>query len=384
LLFFLCLLFYTTSLNFTFLCGLYFIAVLLAASTKRAQYPFRSWLPKAIRAPTPVSSLVHRRTLVTAGLILLRNFKNLLLRSFVIHRLFTLGLLTIFFASLLAMREKDFKKVVALSTLSQIGFCIFTFSLGYFFLSYFHIFSHALFKRCLFILVGFIMHFYYSQQDYRRYYIFSSRLFFIQIQFFICLASLCGLFFRRGLIRKDFILEFIFYGGHKNILRLIFIFTVILTFIYSWVLWRSIKIFFTSTFFILSQSYLLLYTTIGLFRFTLSALWWITSNSLLTPSLFIDLDFYTPFLFLCIMGLILFLYNTFVSLVLKQKFLREIFITKPLFWLFNFCCVETRGNFIFLRSLEFFKVCRLNLTSYGLYNRKINFLFLFMLLWVIL
>ncbi len=182
----------------------------MTSFTKSAQFPFSGWLPKAIRAPTPVRSLVHSRTLVTAGLFLLINFRFSFKISLGLCFLIFFGLFTIRISRVLAIYEKDFKKIVALSTLSQIGFCIFTLGLGYTFLTLFHLIRHALFKSCLFMLVGFRIYSFWGQQDIRRYTRFKKLRAFIHFQLLICLFCLCGLFFTRGLVRKDFILEFFF------------------------------------------------------------------------------------------------------------------------------------------------------------------------------
>ena len=155
--------------RFEIICNLTIILLLLTSFTKRAQFPFRSWLPKAISAPTPVSSLVHSRTLVTAGLILLINFRKLTLNTSVAQVLLLIGLFTIFFSRVAALVEEDIKKVVALSTLSQIGFSITTLGLGISFVSFIHLVSHALFKSCLFMQIGYIIHCNYGQQDGRGY-----------------------------------------------------------------------------------------------------------------------------------------------------------------------------------------------------------------------
>jgi NADH-ubiquinone oxidoreductase chain 5 len=116
--------------------------------------------------------------------------------------------LTIFFSGLLSLFEKDLKKLVALSTLSQIGFCFFSLGLGFIFISYLHIVRHAFFKSCLFMQVGYILFFFYGQQDYRFFFYFCNNYIFIQIQFLFNLFSLCGLFFSGGFFSKDFIFEY--------------------------------------------------------------------------------------------------------------------------------------------------------------------------------
>lgn len=120
-------------------------------------------------APTPVRALVHRRTLVTAGLVLFINFLNLLNFSLFLNILVYIGLLTIFFSRLISFFEEDLKKVVALRTLSQIGFRVFILGLGLNYFSLIHLIRHALFKSCLFIQVGILIYYSFGQQDGRFY-----------------------------------------------------------------------------------------------------------------------------------------------------------------------------------------------------------------------
>ena len=119
-------------------CENYFLLafLVLGACTKRAQVPFRAWLPAAIAAPTPVSALVHSSTLVTAGIYLIFRLADLLPR-FLLKILFFLGLTTITLARLRALTETDIKKIVALSTLSQLGLITIALGLRNFNLSFF-------------------------------------------------------------------------------------------------------------------------------------------------------------------------------------------------------------------------------------------------------
>ena len=98
--------------------------LVVASITKRAQIPFRAWLPAAIAAPTPVSSLVHSSTLVTAGVYLIFRFERLLVSINLRNVLLVIGSLTILMARLRAFFEIDMKKIVALSTLRQLGLII--------------------------------------------------------------------------------------------------------------------------------------------------------------------------------------------------------------------------------------------------------------------
>lgn len=106
------------------------LLVLLGGITKRAQYPFRSWLPAAMTAPTPVSSLVHSSTLVTAGIFLFIRLYGMLCASGLMVMLLIIGIITILVGGLMALVESDLKKVIAYSTLSQLGLMVFILSVG--------------------------------------------------------------------------------------------------------------------------------------------------------------------------------------------------------------------------------------------------------------
>jgi len=141
------------------------MVILTGAVTKRAQFPFSSWLPAAIAAPTPVSSLVHSSTLVTAGVFLLIRFNFLLEGT---NRVISfLSLCTIMLAGVCALNEMDLKKIVAFSTLRQLGFMIFAISQGLWIISFLHIIFHAFFKSSLFLSTGRIIHLIFGEQDSR-------------------------------------------------------------------------------------------------------------------------------------------------------------------------------------------------------------------------
>ena len=153
----------------------FFFLLLLGCITKRAQIPFSSWLPAAMAAPTPVSSLVHSSTLVTAGVYLLIRFNFLLEPLWPL--LMLLSLATLCMAGLAAIYEMDFKKVVAMSTLRQLGVIVFSISAGFWWLSFIHIIFHAFFKRSLFLSTGTLMHYLGGGQDSRDFGSFSSSFF---------------------------------------------------------------------------------------------------------------------------------------------------------------------------------------------------------------
>lgn len=221
-------------LRLSWFCWVSSLMLLLASFTKRAQFPFRGWLPKAMRAPTPVRSLVHRRTLVTAGLVLIMNFSEMILNRNVLSVILIIGVFTMFFSSTAALVEEDLKKVVALSTLSQMGFSMFTVGLGLGFVSFVHLLRHALFKSCLFMQVGYLIHCSLGQQDGRNYRNLGNLPSLIQLQLLVTLFCLCGLIFSSGAVSKDFILEFFFSNVFIGGFACLFFLSVFLTFGYSY------------------------------------------------------------------------------------------------------------------------------------------------------
>jgi NADH-ubiquinone oxidoreductase chain 5 len=272
---------------FIFVCFFTIVLLILTAFTKRAQFPFSSWLPKAIRAPTPVSSLVHRRTLVTAGLVLLFNFTFInLIKNFSFFVL-AVGIFTIFFSSITALLEEDMKKIVALSTLSQIGFSIITLGLGLNFISLIHLSRHALFKSCLFMQVGYIIHYSFGQQDGRGYYKNRIMPIFIQLQLLITLFCLCGLIFSRGSVRKDIVLELFYFNSYYLIFSVLFFFSVFLTFGYRYRLWKNFFLCFSKSVSYFDISFSINFLRLGLISFSIIFIWWLNSNLILIPSLFL-------------------------------------------------------------------------------------------------
>nr|YP_009512807.1 NADH dehydrogenase subunit 5 [Metapenaeus affinis]AXK15199.1 NADH dehydrogenase subunit 5 [Metapenaeus affinis] len=188
------------------LCGL----VVLAAMTKSAQIPFSAWLPAAMAAPTPVSALVHSSTLVTAGVYLLIRFSAALDGTVSQSTLLLLSSLTMFMAGLGANFEYDLKKIIALSTLSQLGVMMSILSLGYADLAFFHLLAHALFKALLFMCAGAVIH---SVKDYQDIRMMGGLVYHMPLTG-MCMnlanLALCGTPFLAGFYSKDMILEVAF------------------------------------------------------------------------------------------------------------------------------------------------------------------------------
>nr|APX39434.1 NADH dehydrogenase subunit 5 [Cryptocephalus celtibericus] len=206
--------------------------VILAAITKSAQIPFSSWLPAAMAAPTPVSSLVHSSTLVTAGVYLLIRF-NFCLSFSMMSVLLFLSSMTMFMSGLGANYEYDMKKIIALSTLSQLGLMMSILSLGEWRLAFFHLLTHALFKALLFMCAGLIIHNFMNSQDIRYLGGLINQMPFTITLFNICNFSLCGLPFLSGFYSKDMIIEVMSMGYLNIFIYLIFYLSVGLTVSYS-------------------------------------------------------------------------------------------------------------------------------------------------------
>lgn len=209
-------------------------AVLCAAMTKRAQLPFSAWLPAAIAAPTPVSALVHSSTLVTAGIYLIIRFFPSLREFHYTHRFCLLtGGLTCLIAGISAVMERDLKKIIALSTLSQLGVMIVALGLGNIIIAYFHLVTHALFKALLFICAGNIIHSIGGNQDIRLMGGISSSMPLTSTVLNVANLSLCGIPFMAGFYSKDLIVE-VLLVSFSPVLRVVLIMlSVCLTSVYS-------------------------------------------------------------------------------------------------------------------------------------------------------
>lgn len=208
------------------------LILILAACTKRAQIPFSAWLPAAIAAPTPVSSLVHSSTLVTAGVYLLIRHRNWFLINNISYYILIIGTFTIIIARISALYETDLKKIVALSTLRQLGAMFLALGLGGFLMRYFHLLTHAFFKALLFLCTGTVIHRRKNYQDLRMT---GSRIFSLPtINSFTLISrfSLIGLPFISAFFSKEIILEFILLKNHNPIIYFFMILGVGLTALY--------------------------------------------------------------------------------------------------------------------------------------------------------
>lgn len=209
------------------------ILVILAAITKSAQIPFSSWLPAAIAAPTPVSALVHSSTLVTAGVYLLIRFGYVIEMYSINNFMLFIGCLTIFISGLGANFEFDLKKIIALSTLRQLGLMMRTIGLGYYDLAFFHLLTHALFKALLFICAGVIIHNLNDLQDIRGMGGIVNQMPLTSVCFSVSNLALCGIPFLSGFYSKDLILELRLIRNFNLLIFILFFLSTGLTVCYT-------------------------------------------------------------------------------------------------------------------------------------------------------
>ena len=209
------------------------LLLVLTFITKRAIFPFSPWLPMAIAAPTPISSLVHSSTLVTSGLFLLIKFRYVVYSSYSLCLILSsFSLFTSFYAGLNTVFEKDLKKLIALSTLSHLGFIGLSFSLGLLTLSFFHLLRHALFKSLLFITMGDVMINLGHRQDIR--FLSSGALYtpFSSVTILVPLLNLLGVPSLVGFFSKDLILESLNFTPLSILLYVVLLFNLFFTFYY--------------------------------------------------------------------------------------------------------------------------------------------------------
>nr|WEG22884.1 NADH dehydrogenase subunit 5 [Diprion sp.] len=209
------------------------LMIFISSFTKSAQIPFSSWLPAAMAAPTPVSSLVHSSTLVTAGVYLLIRFSNFFVNEDFIFMFLMMSSLTMFMSGLNANFEYDLKKIIALSTLSQLGLMMSILFLGFKFLAFFHLLMHAFFKALLFMCSGIFIHSLNNFQDIRILGSMFNQMPFTSICFHFSNLSLCGYPFMSGFYSKDIILEMILMMNFNFFIMIMFFLSTLMTVSYT-------------------------------------------------------------------------------------------------------------------------------------------------------
>lgn len=198
--------------------GLQTLAVLMVfggVAAKSAQLPLQIWLPDAMEGPTPASALIHAATMVVAGVFLLGRISPIITpdAGLVIA---LIGGLTSVLAAISAVFQYDIKKVLAYSTISQLGFMVAGMGMGAVGASFFHLTTHAFFKAGLFLCAGAIINYMHHEQDMRK---MGNLLLKIPVVFYaylICAASLIGLPFTSGFLSKDSLLNAAVAFGTKD------------------------------------------------------------------------------------------------------------------------------------------------------------------------
>jgi NADH-quinone oxidoreductase subunit L len=193
------------------------IALLLfmGACGKSAQLPLHTWLPDAMEGPTPVSALIHAATMVTAGVYMVARSHALFERSGVaLSVVMWVGVATALFAATIGLVQTDIKRVLAYSTISQLGYMFAAVGLGAYAAGIFHLVTHAFFKALLFLGAGSVIHALQGEQDLRRMGGLAPRMVITTITMFIGAAGLSGLPPLAGFFSKDDILASAYARGH--------------------------------------------------------------------------------------------------------------------------------------------------------------------------
>ena len=184
------------------------ICLLIGAMAKSSQVGLHVWLPMAMEGPTPVSALIHAATMVTAGVYLLMRSSPLIeYSSTVLMLCLWLGAITTVFSSLIGLFQQDIKKVIAYSTMSQLGMMVIAVGLSSYNVALFHLVNHAFYKALLFLGAGAVIHAVADNQDFRKYGGLRSFLPLTYSVMLIASLSLVAFPFMTGFYSKDFILE---------------------------------------------------------------------------------------------------------------------------------------------------------------------------------
>jgi NADH-quinone oxidoreductase subunit L len=184
------------------------LGLLGGAVAKSAQIPLHTWLPDAMEGPTPVSALIHAATMVTAGVYLIVRCHPLFENAYVVQDLAAgLGAATLLMAGLIALVQVDIKRVIAYSTMSQIGYMFVGAGIGAYPNAMFHLMTHAFFKALLFLAAGIAIHAVVGEQDIRRLAGVGRLMPFTRIVFLIGSLALVGIFPFAGFFSKDSIIS---------------------------------------------------------------------------------------------------------------------------------------------------------------------------------
>lgn len=201
---------YYDTATLTFISMMFF----LGCTGKSAQLPLAVWLPDAMAGPTPVSALIHAATMVTAGIFLVaRNSVIFALAPTTMTVMMVVGILTAFTAASVGLVQNDFKKVLAYSTVSQLGFMFAALGAGAFTAGVFHVMTHAFFKGLLFLGAGSVIHAMSDEQDIKKMGGLKSHMPKTYFTFLIATLAISGIPFFSGFFSKDEILFYVYTNG---------------------------------------------------------------------------------------------------------------------------------------------------------------------------
>lgn len=216
-----------------FVLGMIAALLFIGAMGKSAQFPLHTWLADAMEGPTPVSALIHAATMVTAGVYLvIRCHELYMLVPEMGYIIASLGAFVAFFAASMALVNRDLKRIIAYSTLSQLGYMFVAAGLGYYWVALFHLMTHAFFKALLFLGAGNVMHAMHDELDIKKMGGLYQPLKVTAIMMTIASVALAGIYPFAGFFSKDKILEVAFGSGHE-LLWLTLLITAALTAFYS-------------------------------------------------------------------------------------------------------------------------------------------------------
>ena len=180
---------------------------LIAAAAKSAQFPFQTWLPDAMEAPTPISALIHAATMVNAGVYLLARFYPAFATvPYWREAVMAVGMISALLAAVMALVATDLKRVLAYSTVSQLGYMVYAVGAGGIFASQFHLLSHAVFKALLFLGAGAVIHA-AGTRDMRQMGGLGKQMPVVRAVFVIGALALAGMPILNGFWSKELVLE---------------------------------------------------------------------------------------------------------------------------------------------------------------------------------
>lgn len=181
------------------------ILVFMGAVGKSAQFPLHVWLPDAMEGPTPVSALIHAATMVAAGVYLVTRI-FVMLTADAMLTIAVVGAISSFVAATIAITQNDIKKVLAYSTVSQLGYMIMSLGVGAYAFAFFHLVTHAFFKACLFLGSGSVIHAMHHEQDIRNMGGLRKKMPLTYLTFLISTLAISGIPLTSGFLSKDGIL----------------------------------------------------------------------------------------------------------------------------------------------------------------------------------